>query len=90
MKKSLLRRSFGTRWAKRVMPAVLKRLMRHADISTTMGYYVSLSADEIGTDLWAGYAATAGNTPAAGNTCGNTDPETCKREGQKSSPKCLS
>ncbi len=31
-----LRRAFGTRWAKRVMPAILQRLMRHADIGTTM------------------------------------------------------
>ncbi len=46
-----LRRSFGTRWAKRVMPAVLKRLMRHADISTTMGYYVDMDADEVASDL---------------------------------------
>lgn len=33
------RRAFGTRWATRVMPAVLKELMRDADISTTMKYY---------------------------------------------------
>jgi integrase len=43
-----LRRSFGSRWAKRVMPAVLKDLMRHADISTTMKYYVDQSADDVG------------------------------------------
>jgi integrase len=37
-----LRRSFGVRWATRNVPvAVLKELMRHADISTTMKYYVS-------------------------------------------------
>ena len=33
------RRAFGVRWSVRVMPAVLKELMRHADISTTMKYY---------------------------------------------------
>lgn len=43
-----LRRSFGSRWAKRVMPAVLKDLMRHADISTTMAYYVDQSAEDVG------------------------------------------
>ena len=48
-----LRRAFCSRWARKVMPAVLQRLARHAHISTTMGYYVSLSADEIGADLWA-------------------------------------
>ena len=30
------RRAFGTRWARRVMPATLKKLMRHADIGTTL------------------------------------------------------
>lgn len=35
-----LRRSFGVRWSRRVMPQVLQLLMRHDDISTTMKYYV--------------------------------------------------
>jgi integrase len=43
-----LRRTFGSRWAKRVMPAVLKDLMRHSSVSTTMAYYVDQSADEVG------------------------------------------
>jgi integrase len=47
-----LRRSFGNRWAKRVMPAVLQRLMRHESIETTMGYYVDLDADELAEDLY--------------------------------------
>jgi integrase len=60
-----LRRAFGTRWSKKTMPAVLKRLMRHADIGTTMGYYVDLDADDMADDLWAGHqAATPGNTLA--------------------------
>lgn len=33
-----LRRAFGTRWSKRVMPAVLKQLMRHRSIETTMSF----------------------------------------------------
>ena len=49
------------------MPAVLQRLTRHAHISTTMAYYISLSADEIGADLWASHGPT-------GNTVGNTTP----------------
>ena len=48
-----LRRAFGTRWAKRVMPAVLQRLMRHAAIQTTMSYYVDLDAGAVADDLWA-------------------------------------
>ena len=47
-----LRRSFGTRWAKRTMPAVLQKLMRHSSIETTLRYYVDLQADEIADELW--------------------------------------
>ena len=47
-----LRRSYGNRWAKQVMPAVLQRLMRHESIETTMGYYVDLDADELAEDLY--------------------------------------
>ena len=67
-----LRRSFGTRWARRVRTAELQRLMRHADISTTMGFYVDLDADEMAGDLWTKYGTKAGNTPTVGNTSGNT------------------
>ena len=65
-----LRRAFCSRWAMKVKTPVLQRLARHAHISTTMSYYVSLNADEIGADLWANHGATVGNT------CGNTRPET--------------
>ena len=47
-----LRRAFGTRWARKVMPAVLQRLMRHAAIETTLKYYVDLDADELADELW--------------------------------------
>lgn len=50
------RRSFGTRWAKQLMPAVLRVLMRHESIETTLAYYVDLDADEIGDELWKEYA----------------------------------
>jgi integrase len=46
-----LRRSFGTRWATRVAPAVLQKLMRHSDINTTMTYYVKLDAESIAREL---------------------------------------
>ena len=62
-----LRRAFGTRWAKRVMPAVLQRLMRHADISTTMKYYVTMDADSVADELW-------GKDWGSGNTFGNNCP----------------
>ena len=47
-----LRRSFGDRWAKRVMPAVLQKLMRHESIETSMGFYVDLDTDELAEDLY--------------------------------------
>jgi hypothetical protein len=50
------------------MPAVLQKLARHADIATTMSYYVALGADEIAADLWA-------NHGAAGNNHGNIAPK---------------
>jgi integrase len=46
------RRAFGTRWAKKVMPMVLQKLMRHDSIETTMRYYVDLDADEMAEELW--------------------------------------
>jgi integrase len=47
-----LRRSFGARWARKVMPATLMKLMRHDDISTTMKFYAELEAQETADDLW--------------------------------------
>lgn len=47
-----LRRSFGTRWAKRVLPQKLQRLMRHANIQTTLSFYVDLDSDDLADELW--------------------------------------
>ena len=69
-----LRRSFGTRWAKRVMPAVLQRLMRHAEIATTMKYYVTMDSDSVADEVW-GRDWDGGNTLRAGNTFGNNRPQ---------------
>ena len=62
-----LRRSFGERWAPRVMPMILKELMRHEDIETTMKYYVGSNAQ-----MTAGVAWNAYFLQASGNTSGNT------------------
>ncbi len=62
------RRSFGTRWAKRVMPVVLKALMRHRDIKTTLGYYVDQQADDVAETVWEAYQRAEAN----GNTLSNT------------------
>ena len=56
------------------MPAVLRRLMRHKDISTTLKYYVDQDVEDIAADLWAAYRKS--NTPAEGNNSGNTTQET--------------
>jgi integrase len=76
-----LRRGFCTRWSKRVMPAILQRLARHAHITTTMNYYVSNTADEIGADLWAAWGNKTDNTLPADNTSDNTAQETTQGAG---------
>jgi integrase len=77
-----LRRSFATRWAPRVKPVTLQLLMRHADISTTLKYYVAQDAADVADELWAGWGAMTSNTPAVGNTLGNTIPETVEITGE--------
>jgi integrase len=54
-----LRRSFGERWAPRVMPQVLMELMRHESIETTLKYYVGRNAETTAAAL---YEAVQGNT----------------------------
>jgi integrase len=71
-----LRRSFGNRWAKRVMPAVLQKLMRHESIQTTMGYYVDLDADELAEDLYRDYGQAA--LPALDNSSAGGKPRNRK------------
>ena len=60
-----LRRAFGTRWSKRVMPATLQKLMRHASIETTMRYYVEHNADDVSADLWAWAGSVPGSKAVA-------------------------
>ena len=56
-----LRRSFGNRWALKVMPQVLQQMMRHSDIQTTMRFYVDLKASDLGEVI---YEADADIRPA--------------------------
>lgn len=49
-----IRKSFATRWAAKVRPITLQRMMRHSDLSTTLKYYVGLSAADVGAELWHG------------------------------------
>ena len=50
-----LRRAFGERWATRVMPQVLRELMRHENINTTMKYYVGRNAQRTAEALWSAF-----------------------------------
>jgi integrase len=50
-----LRRSFGERWASRIMPQVLMELMRHESIETTMKFYVGRNAQTTADVLWAAH-----------------------------------
>lgn len=59
-----LRRAFGFRWSRRVMPAVLKELMRHESIETTMKYYVGTQAEATAEML---YQAVYGSENLVGN-----------------------
>ena len=47
-----LRRAFGYRWSRRVMPSQLKELMCHASIETTMTFYVGQNAEATAQELW--------------------------------------
>ncbi|HUE15041.1 MAG TPA: site-specific integrase [Planctomycetaceae bacterium] len=62
-----LRRSFGFRWAKRVMPAILQRLMRHSTIKTTLTYYAVQGEDETAGVVWDAYKAQIANDFANGH-----------------------
>jgi len=65
-----LRRSFGTRWSGRVMPAVLQTMMRHASIQTTMRFYVTRNAVTAGDIIREAFEKSS-----AGNNLGNTAPQ---------------
>ena len=47
-----LRRSFGERWAMKVMPQVLMQLMRHESMETTLKFYVGRNAEKVAEAIW--------------------------------------
>lgn len=79
-----LRRAFGSRWCKIVMPAVLQKLMRHASIETTMKYYVGSFAEDAADEVYRAVAQRSGNT--SGNT-GQTDDFQTPSESSQTSDK---
>jgi integrase len=50
-----LRRSFGERWAHRILPKELMEVMRHSSIETTMRYYVGRNAKKTANAMRAAY-----------------------------------
>jgi hypothetical protein len=52
------------------MPPVLKELMRHTDIATTMKYYVGVNAQATASELWR----------VDGNILGNSDQKAIEQE----------
>ncbi|MEQ8846138.1 site-specific integrase [Botrimarina sp.] len=79
-----LRRAFGARWSRKVMPTVLREMMRHSSLQTTMAYYVGDDANETAKALWATVAE-----PELGNTQGNTRPESTPSESGQNGRKSL-
>lgn len=75
------RRAFGFRWSERVMPAVLKELMRHASIDTTMTYYVTANAQATAEVLW---SVVPSPNIEFGNISGNTISDTVTSESASS------
>ena len=61
-----LRRSFGLRWARHLMPDDLMVLMRHETIETTMKYYVGRNAQATADRLWDAVGNNSGNSHQAG------------------------
>lgn len=67
-----LRRSFGERWADRVMPNKLMELMRHESIDTTMKFYIGRNAQATADALWDAYEkATSNKEKPVGSANGN-------------------
>ena len=73
-----LRRSFGLRWSRRVMPPVLQELMRHESIETTMKFYLGQDAQSTAAEL---HRAFSDVKPAdgLGSLLGDPAPATKKR-----------
>jgi integrase len=68
-----LRRSFGERWAPRVMPQVLMQLMRHESIETTLKFYVGRNAETTAETLWDAVSGNTSGNRAAESSSANAE-----------------
>ena len=59
-----LRRAFGLRWSRLIMPAELKEIMRHGNIATTMQYYVGQNAKQTVKRLRESLGTSLGTSPS--------------------------
>jgi hypothetical protein len=50
--------------AKRVMPAVLEKLMRHSAVETTLRHYAAIDADDWAEGLWRDYGSSEHACPS--------------------------
>ena len=57
-----LRRAFGVRWSRKFRPNILKQLMRHASIQTTMDFYAAEDEQAVAAEVWAGSGNIPGNS----------------------------
>ena len=64
-----LRRSFGERWAGRLLPQQLMELMRHESLTTTLTFYVGKNADRTADAVYEAFHAAE---KPKGNTLGNS------------------
>ena len=73
-----LRRAFGVRWSRRLMPAELMELMRHENIETTMKFYVDQQAEVTARKLQEAFDRhnTLHNTAELGTASPTTGPDT--------------
>jgi integrase len=67
-----LRRSFGERWSYRVVPRVLKELMRHENITTTEKFYLGQNAQKTAAVLWDLHRGGSSSPEVVSATLGDT------------------
>jgi integrase len=83
-----LRRSFGFRWSRRIMPAELQELMRHEDIQTTMRFYVGANAQSTAANLWTAYGKATKNE--VGNTLATIEKNQSGKQPQETTQALIS
>ena len=78
-----LRRSFGERWAIRIMPQTLMELMRHESIETTLKFYVGRNAEKTARAL---YEAVSGHTSGHTSSHAKQDPDSASLHEKTEAP----